>query len=149
VAWQLTCVRFSSLQFVLNTSFILSPLIDNSNIFGEEYKLWSPSICNFHHPPVLSLRPLLTGSNIVLSTFMSDTVSLQIPWNLCFFTFLHFIPSLANRGSESGVWEVFWFLGTSFPVSSCFYFQTHCRYNSLKKLQLLVACGKAQRRLNK
>jgi hypothetical protein len=34
-------------------------------ILGEEYKLWSPSLCSFLHPPVPSS---LLGLNILLRT---------------------------------------------------------------------------------
>jgi hypothetical protein len=42
-------------------------------IFGEEHKLWSPSLCSFLHPLVTSS---LFGPNILLSTLFSNTPNL-------------------------------------------------------------------------
>jgi hypothetical protein len=42
-------------------------------ISGDEYKLWSSPLCNFHHSPVTST---LLGPNILLSTLFSNTLSL-------------------------------------------------------------------------
>jgi hypothetical protein len=42
-------------------------------ILGEEYKLWSSSLCSFLQPPVTSS---LFCPNILLSTLFSDTLSL-------------------------------------------------------------------------
>jgi hypothetical protein len=48
-------------------------------ISGEEYKLWSSSLCNFLHSPVTSslLRP-----NILLRTLFSNTLSLCFSLNV-------------------------------------------------------------------
>jgi hypothetical protein len=42
-------------------------------ILGEEYKLWSSSLCIFLQPPVTSS---LFGPNILLNTLFSNTLSL-------------------------------------------------------------------------
>jgi hypothetical protein len=47
-------------------------------ILGEEYKLRSSSLCRFFQPPVTSLF----GPNIVLSTLLSNTLSLCSPFNV-------------------------------------------------------------------
>jgi hypothetical protein len=54
-----------------------SPWLDHSNYVGEEYKLWSSSLCSFLQSPVTSS---LFGSNILPSTLFSNTLSL----NLCY-----------------------------------------------------------------
>jgi hypothetical protein len=42
-------------------------------VFGEEYKSWSSSLCNFLYSPVTSSY---FGLNILLSTLLSNTLSL-------------------------------------------------------------------------
>jgi hypothetical protein len=41
-------------------------------ISGDEYKLWSSPLCNFHNSPVTSS---LLGPNSLLSTLFSNTLS--------------------------------------------------------------------------
>jgi hypothetical protein len=43
---------------------------------GEEYKLWSSSLCKFLQPLVTSS---LFGKNILLSTLFSNTLSMFLP----------------------------------------------------------------------
>ncbi|PNF32348.1 hypothetical protein B7P43_G11514 [Cryptotermes secundus] len=42
-------------------------------VLGEEYKLWSSSLCSFLQPPVTSS---LFGPNILLNTLLSNTLRL-------------------------------------------------------------------------
>jgi hypothetical protein len=53
--------------FVLNFLPISLSLIYLPNIFGEEYKSFSSSLCSFPHPPVASS---LFGPNILRSMFL-------------------------------------------------------------------------------
>jgi hypothetical protein len=39
-------------------------------IFGKQYKLWSPSLCNFLQPPIILS---LFGPDILLGTLFSNT----------------------------------------------------------------------------
>ena len=48
-------------------------------IFGEEYRLLTYSLCSFLHSPVTSF---LLGSDILLSTLFSNTLSLRSPLNV-------------------------------------------------------------------
>jgi hypothetical protein len=43
--------------------------------FGEKYKCWSSSLCNFLQPPITSFLP---GPNILLSTPFSNTVQIYV-----------------------------------------------------------------------
>jgi hypothetical protein len=42
-------------------------------VFWDEYKLWSPSLCNFLRSPVTSP---LSGTNILLRTLFSNTLNI-------------------------------------------------------------------------
>jgi hypothetical protein len=46
---------------------------------GEEYRLFSSSLCNFLHSPVISS---LLCPNILLNTLFSNTLSLRFSLNL-------------------------------------------------------------------
>jgi hypothetical protein len=48
-------------------------------MLGEEYKLWSSSLCSFLQPPITSS---LLGPKILLSTFFSNTLSLCSSLNI-------------------------------------------------------------------
>jgi len=48
-------------------------------VLGEEYRLFSSSLCNFLHSPVTSF---LLGSNIFLNTLFSNTLSLRSSLNV-------------------------------------------------------------------
>jgi hypothetical protein len=49
------------------------PWLDHSIMHGEEYTLWSSSLCSFLHPPVTSS---LFGPNILPNPLFSNTLSL-------------------------------------------------------------------------
>jgi hypothetical protein len=44
-------------------------------IFGEQYKIWNSSLCNFLHSPVTSS---LFGPNILLITLFSKTLRTSV-----------------------------------------------------------------------
>jgi hypothetical protein len=48
-------------------------------ILGKEYRPFSSSLCYFHHSPVTSS---LLGSNVLLSTLLSNTLNLRSSFNV-------------------------------------------------------------------
>jgi hypothetical protein len=47
--------------------------------FGEEYKLWNSSLCNFLQRPIISF---LFRTNILLSTLYTNTLNLCSSFNV-------------------------------------------------------------------
>jgi hypothetical protein len=62
---------------------------------GEEYKLWSSSLCSFLHRPI---TPSLFGPNILLSTLFSNTPS------LCSYHYWKFWPTESNEKNVIPGW---------------------------------------------
>ena len=56
-----------------------SSWFDHRVIFGEQYRSLSSSLCSFLHSPVTSSFP---GTNILSSTFLSNTLSLRSSLNV-------------------------------------------------------------------
>jgi hypothetical protein len=69
-------IRFSYQNFVCMSLQSHPPWSDHTNnliISGEQYKLWSISLCNFLQPPLTFFH---LGPNILLGTLYSNTLNL-------------------------------------------------------------------------
>jgi hypothetical protein len=66
-------IHFWSPPCMLHTPPISSSLISQLIILAEKFKLWSSTLCSVLHSPVTTT---LLGTNIVLSTLFSYTLSL-------------------------------------------------------------------------
>jgi hypothetical protein len=76
-------------------------------IFGDEYKIWSYSLCNFFHSPITAS---LFGLNILLRTMFSNTLNLCSSLNVrddCRNSVLQLVLFCAWRGTCGVVRVVF------------------------------------------
>jgi hypothetical protein len=75
----IACMHSSSTHSCYMPCSSHPPWLNRSFILGEEYKLWSSSLCSFLQSPItLSLF----GQNMLLSTLFSNTLSLCFTLNV-------------------------------------------------------------------
>jgi hypothetical protein len=97
-------------------------------IFGEEYEIWSSSLCNFLHSPVTSS---LLGPNILLRTcsHTPSVYALPLMWETRFhnhtkpsrnfFLLLNFVPALVN------MYNIYLLFPFFLKVYTCFAFKKY------------------------